>query len=223
MPAYNVGPYVKDSIQSVINSTYKNWELVIIDDGSTDSTTEICKTMSDQDCRIKYYRQNNQGLSAARNFGLKKVTGEFLMFLDSDDLLDEYCLEVLIQIKLATKSDIAICSFQRIVHTCDRKNLGTGRLIKFSGPEYVRRIVGFLSIGAYAWAKLYDTKIFENHSFPVGMIWEDVYLIPYIAYECKSITRLSNRIRNSTSNKIPIILHQKNKPKTNKKTRRKNI
>ncbi len=86
MPAYNSELYINEAINSVLDQTYKNWELIIIDDGSTDSTAEIVKKISSQDDRIKYYWQENSGQAKARNFGLKQAKASFIAFIDSDDI-----------------------------------------------------------------------------------------------------------------------------------------
>lgn len=97
MPAYNAGNYIEASIKSVLNQTYKNWELLIIDDGSTDNTGIICKKYIDQDQRIKYIYQENAKQATARNNGIQNADGEILAFLDSDDLWLPNKLEVSLQ------------------------------------------------------------------------------------------------------------------------------
>jgi glycosyltransferase involved in cell wall biosynthesis len=84
MPAYNAGQYLQEAIQSIIDQTHKNWELLIINDGSNDNTEEII--LSYQDTRINYFKQSNKGVSTARNVGLANVHGEFVCFLDADDV-----------------------------------------------------------------------------------------------------------------------------------------
>lgn len=92
MPAYNVSLYIADSIQSVVEQTYSNWELLIINDGSTDNTAEVVKKFSDP--RIRYFEKENGGVSSARNVGLDEMKGDFFCFLDADDQLPNYSLTV---------------------------------------------------------------------------------------------------------------------------------
>jgi glycosyltransferase involved in cell wall biosynthesis len=92
MPAYNASRFIKDSVLSVISQTYTNWELLIINDGSTDNTGEIVKSFADP--RIRYFEKENGGVSSARNLGLKEMKGDFFCFLDSDDELPENSLEL---------------------------------------------------------------------------------------------------------------------------------
>ena len=93
MPTYNTGERLRRSIDSVINQTYTNWELIIIDDGSTDNTKNILNRYSKLDCRLKVYTQKNQGPGVARNNGIKKCSGKYIAFIDSDDYYEEDFLE----------------------------------------------------------------------------------------------------------------------------------
>jgi teichuronic acid biosynthesis glycosyltransferase TuaG len=94
MPAYNCENYIEESIASVINQTYRNWELIVIDDGSTDNTVDFIKTMANVEERIKFFENNqNQGVSATRNRGIALAAGKWIAFLDSDDMWDKSKLE----------------------------------------------------------------------------------------------------------------------------------
>jgi glycosyltransferase involved in cell wall biosynthesis len=93
IPTYNTSNFLIKAIQSVINQTYKNWELIIVDDGSTDQTRQIVEEFQKKDSRIKYFFQNNKGQGAARNLGIKNASGNYIAFLDSDDEFFENKLE----------------------------------------------------------------------------------------------------------------------------------
>lgn len=93
IPVYNVIKYMETAINSVVNQTYKNLEIILVDDGSTDSSGDKCNTYAECDSRIKVYHQKNGGLSAARNTGLEYTTGDYVMFFDSDDWMDNNCIE----------------------------------------------------------------------------------------------------------------------------------
>lgn len=94
IPTYNYGQYVTEAIQSVQNQSFSDWECLVIDDGSTDNTKQIVLDISASDSRVRYFYQTNKGLSAARNTGIKESAGDFLQFLDSDDLLESRKLEL---------------------------------------------------------------------------------------------------------------------------------
>lgn len=106
MPAYNVSAFIEDSIDSVLNQTYTNWELIVVDDGSTDTTAEIVSRKSAQDCRIKYYYQENGRQAKARNTGLMYVKGELIAFLDADDLWLKDKLKIMVNEFRAGNQDL---------------------------------------------------------------------------------------------------------------------
>ena len=95
VPIYNSEKYLDNTIKSIINQTYKNLEIILVDDGSTDKSYEICKKYQKKDNRIKLFHQKNKGVSFARNIGIENSNGEFLTFLDSDDLIDKKMYEKL--------------------------------------------------------------------------------------------------------------------------------
>lgn len=103
IPVCNVRNYVDRALNSVFTQSYKELEIIIIDDGSTDGSEKICKLFAEKDTRIKYFRTKNMGLSHARNFGMAKVSGEYLYFMDSDDYMENDVKKVrlyLLQIKI---------------------------------------------------------------------------------------------------------------------------
>lgn len=112
MPAYNVGEYIDRSISSVLSQVYENWELLVIDDGSTDDTGKKIAKYSDP--RIKVYSQFNQGVSVARNQGMGKITGEYFAFLDADDVYHELFLETMISAITSSKADLVFCKYRKV-------------------------------------------------------------------------------------------------------------
>lgn len=190
MPAYNVEKYIADAIESVRKQTYSNFELIIINDGSTDKTEEISKGYTELDTRIKLFSKHNGGLSSARNYGLNQVSGDYILFLDSDDYISENCIELLVKIKEEYHADVSVCSFLRVNENkkpLSRKKHFPKDIVQMTGTEFVRNIVGFFSIGAYAWGKLFDAETIRNVQFPEGRLWEDVMVIPYLLYQRKLI------------------------------------
>ena len=98
LPVYNAVNYIEKTITSVLNQTYKNFELIIVDDGATDGTSEICRNYAQKDYRISYYKQNNFGTAVARNRGIELAKGEYIAFLDHDDEYLPHFLEELLEI-----------------------------------------------------------------------------------------------------------------------------
>lgn len=130
MPAYNMESYIGDSMRSVINQTISDWELIIINDGSTDNTLAIIEPFVASDSRIKVITQENSGVSAARNHGLKVATGKYIAFLDADDLYDPRYLELMSE-ALEQGADMALCKYREL----------DGERILSESPEEVNELV----------------------------------------------------------------------------------
>ena len=106
IPVYQVVPYLKQCIESIINQTYSNLEIILIDDGSTDESGKICDQYADTDNRINVVHQENKGLSASRNKGIELANGEYLSFIDSDDWVDQRFIDVMYKISISSGCDI---------------------------------------------------------------------------------------------------------------------
>ena len=114
IPVYNVAEFLPDCLVSLKKQTYKNLEIIFIDDGSTDNSSNLCELFAKKDSRAILKRQKNSGLSNARNAGLNIATGDYIFFLDSDDYLADDCIEYLVSLARSSSSPIAICShFER--------------------------------------------------------------------------------------------------------------
>ncbi len=125
MPAYNAEKYIGEAIQSVIAQTYNDWELIIVDDGSTDNTRDVIKSYTNQDSRIRYYYQVNGKQGRARNLGLSKAVGKFVGFLDADDLWIQDKLKRQVEILNENKSLTLICTTGLVLQDSGELNSGT--------------------------------------------------------------------------------------------------
>ena len=114
IPAYNAEKYIEQCVQSVVKQTYKHLEIIIINDGSKDRTLDIINTISDKDERVVIINQENKGLPAARNAGLRCYKGEYVFFLDSDDWIESNCIESLVNIRNQTNTDIVFFDYYRV-------------------------------------------------------------------------------------------------------------
>lgn len=113
VPVFNVENYLEKCVKSIIEQTYKNLEVILVDDGSTDKSGFLCDELKKQDYRIKVIHKTNGGLSDARNAGIQVSTGKYLSFIDSDDYLERTALEQMMQAILISHSEIAICNIMR--------------------------------------------------------------------------------------------------------------
>lgn len=179
VPVYNVENYLKDCINSIINQTYTNIEIILVDDGSTDSSGKICENYSLQDSRIKVLHKPNGGLSDARNYGIKHATGNEITFIDSDDIIAKNMIEVLAKIKHSNNAQMSVC-FRRIISEdnsfIDKPNFEPERLyISKSNAESLKIYFESKGGGLVAWGKLYDISLFDNIRYPIGRYNEDVF------------------------------------------------
>lgn len=157
VPVYNTGQYVGECIDSIINQSFHDWELLLIDDGSTDSSSQICGSFACRDNRIRYYYKSNGGVSSARNFGIDKATGNYIMFVDSDDVCQDNLLEMLYN-KVSDGFDLSACqitSFSEQTYDCK----GVDKLYDLNSiyPAFED-----LDLLHPPYAKLYKSKIIKD-------------------------------------------------------------
>ncbi len=172
VPVYNVKNYFSACIESIIKQTYKNLEIILVDDGSTDGSSELCNGAKKIDPRICVYHKINGGLSDARNYGLKKATGDYVVFVDSDDVMSTELIEYLIGL-VGEKRAIGICD---PVHCYPEKNIEyvqeKNRKV-FLSQDAVCEMLYQKSFLVSAWGKIYPRDVFDEIEFPVGMLFED--------------------------------------------------
>lgn len=178
VPVYNVKSYLSSCIESVLNQTYQNFEIILVNDGSTDGSTEICHEYVQKDIRVILIEQSNQGVSAARNIALQKAQGEYITFLDSDDMLSFNALEIMMDNILKNQADICICGtiMKSPVRSVNINPFDVTTL--FKKKELIFQYISTNMISPTVWAKMYNAKLFDGLSFPVDKIHEDVYIMP---------------------------------------------
>ncbi len=174
IPIYNVEKYLNQCIHSVISQTYRNIEVILVDDGSTDSSGTICDNYAMNDSRIHVIHQDNAGAGAARNTGLKEAAGEYIAFVDSDDWLEPDAFSYMITILDQNKADVVQCGFYEEY---------TDRTIKYSSPaeheqlnqlEYLRLFTQDWTC-ALLWGKLYRASILKDIFFETGRVIDDEF------------------------------------------------
>ena len=175
VPIYNVEAYLERCVDSIINQTYKNLEIILVDDGSPDRCGEICDNYATKDSRIVVIHKENGGLSDARNAGIEKAQGEYLSFIDSDDWIEPNMIEVLYNACISNSAKMAYCGI------CDvDENLNKKARKVFDFDEILEPQDVLMRIFESKWAchsacdKLYYYGLFEEVRFPFGKIYEDV-------------------------------------------------
>ena len=196
VPVYNVEKYLDKCVQSILNQTYDNLELILVDDGSTDNSANICDKYIKLDSRIKVIHKENGGVSSARNKGLDIAKGEFILFIDSDDCIHPQMIEVLYEGIKKNNSDISICEYKSYQENeFIEKNIYNKDIINFNNYtniEGLHNLQGDKSISFIVpWNKLYRKKIFNNLRYDEGRIHEDEFIIHKLLYECNLISYTS--------------------------------
>lgn len=181
VPIYNVEKWLFKCLESIRKQKFRNFKVILVNDGSTDNSEDICDLFVKKDKRFFYYKKNNGGLSDARNYGLKYADTKYVVFVDSDDYLDcNYLLELYKSISLS-HSEVAICEYnlvdenQNILATQKLNEPITVNLL--SGKDFIRYIYdknGVVNI--VVWNKIYLTKLFKTIKFEKGKYFEDEYL-----------------------------------------------
>lgn len=179
LPVYNVEKYLERCIYSIILQSYKNIEVIIINDGSTDNSLTICEKYRDIDSRIKIFTKDNGGLAAARNFGFEKVSGDYVTFVDSDDFISEYYVENLYNALKKTDSDMSISQFE--LYYCNSNNKGARKrnsnvqkIYSFNSEKALKEMFLQKKFDNSAWGKLYSKRLFQFIIYPEGKLYEDL-------------------------------------------------
>lgn len=195
LPAYNIEDYVDDCIQSVLNQTYRNFELIIIDDGSSDHTLAKCEKYS-KDKRIKIISQSNQGVSKARNVGIENASGKFIAFIDGDDVLSKKYLEILLNSIIKNSADMAICGYVTNIDNLENQSI-EAKTKTISKENLETLIIKKKFQDCYVWNKLFKKSIIKdkNIKFPVGItIWEDIYFMFSYIEQCNKISIINQSL-----------------------------
>lgn len=179
VPIYNVEKYIDRCIKSILQQTYTYLELILVNDGSPDNCGKIIDDYANKDTRIKVIHKENGGLSDARNRGMKEVTGEFTMFIDSDDWIKETMIEALLTHSLERQADIVQSSFYYAYEdkllVDKRHQKETGAPVTLNNKELMYELVTNKIVKNFAWGKLYKTKLIQDIPFTKGVLFEDVF------------------------------------------------
>lgn len=187
VPVYKVEKYLEKCIQSIINQTYNNLQIILVDDGSPDNCGKICDKYAQKDNRIEVIHKTNGGLSDARNVGISKAKGKYIGFVDSDDYIEKSMYEDLYNLMEEKQSDVCICNFYNVVgNNKVLKNPNNG-IQEYNKIDILREILVDSKIQSYAWNKLYKKELFDNIKYPVGKKYEDIGTTFYILEKCNKI------------------------------------
>lgn len=177
VPVYKVENYIKECIDSIICQTYKNIEIILVDDGSPDKCSQICDYYATKDSRIRVFHKKNGGLSDARNYGIDKANGKYISFIDSDDYIEKNMIEMLYDNIMKYKADISICDYSYLFKNKFIKNDLRTNLLVMNAEEAIKELNKQNSFGFAAWNKMYKKDMFKKLKFPKGKINEDCFIM----------------------------------------------
>ena len=184
VPVYNVQEYLPNCMDSILAQTYKEIEIILVDDGSTDDSGKKCDKYAKVDERVKVFHTENGGLSAARNVGLDNMKGKWCAFVDSDDWVEPEMIEGLIKEAISTDADFVQCGVIDEYATKSKKRPLVSARTVVVGDDILEENIIKLRIENYAWNKLYKAELFHDVRFLVGRNYEDIELTHRILDKC---------------------------------------
>lgn len=195
VPVYNVEKYLKNCLNSIVNQTYQNLEIILVDDGSTDKSGEIIASFSETDSRIKVISKENGGISSARNAGLRAARGDYLCFVDADDRISSEFVEKMHREIIASGADLCMCGYERegrrvfaISERCSHKDIGT---------EFYKNI----KFSQVVWSKLYKRELLDGLFFDESKaIGEDDLYITQVLPRCSLVSSIEEALYHYTVN-----------------------
>lgn len=198
VPIYNVEKYLEKCVKSIQEQTYKNIEIILVDDGSPDNCGELCEKYARKDPRIKVIHKENGGLSDARNKGIDNATGKYIVFVDSDDYIEINYIELLYKAIIENKAEISQCGInkvgcnekiiERIKYQNNQLKTGNGMIQDFYTKHLIENVV--------VWNKMYKKELYDKIKFPFGKIHEDEFTTYKIFYQVEKVAVISECLYN---------------------------
>lgn len=195
VPIFNVENYLPRCVDSIMAQTYSNLEILLVDDGATDSCPKICDEYAKKDFRIKVIHKVNGGLSSARNAGIERMTGQFCLFIDSDDFIDSEMVSKLYNVAKEKDADIVTCQF---VKYYDDKSVeyysNKSDISIWTGKQALAQMFYPGGIGWSACNKLYRSRLFEKVRYVEGVYWEDMATTYLLFEQCRLVVETPYRL-----------------------------
>lgn len=195
---YNIAEYLERCVRSLRNQTYRNLEIILVDDGSADGSGKMCDTFAGEDDRIRVIHKPNGGLSDARNVGIEQATGTYLAFVDGDDWIDGQMYEKMLAALITYKGDFAACRY-RCIYPDRTVDESTNRLAVFEGRQALESFIAEedqYQIQNAAWNKLYRRELLGKQRFPVGKWYEDIVFTTILLSKVKRLVYLDEAFYN---------------------------
>ncbi len=197
VPIFNVENRLYKCIDSIIAQTYKNLEIILVDDGSSDSCPSICDKYNKEDNRVVVIHKQNGGLSSARNVGLDIATGDYICFVDGDDYINPNMIETLVYTAIKEAADIVHCDFECVDqegNILDIAKRGYDKICSFNAYETICGYVKDYKVKVVSWNKLYNRHLFDNLRFDEGYVYEDELIFPKLISKSKKNIILNEKL-----------------------------
>lgn len=197
IPVYNVEKYLTRCVNSLLNQTYRNIEIILVNDGSSDDSLEICRKLAEKDTRVIVLNQENQGQSIARNEAMKAAAGKYFCFVDSDDYVAPNYIEVLYNLLSENDADISFCRFSEFYG--ERINISNNNEFKTKIQQLSRKemLINMHNpndrLYVFVWGKLFKRELFNDTIFPPGRICEDLAIL-YKLYDRSKKSVITNEV-----------------------------
>ncbi len=179
IPIYNVEPYLRRCLDSVVSQTCRDMEIILVDDGSPDNCGAICDKYAAKDKRIVVIHKENGGVSSARNAGLKRAAGDWIGWVDPDDWVEPDMYQYLLENARKFGADIAVCGHHK-VYEDSRKFSGWGEVRVLDNEQAMRELLENDVLQSYCCDKLWRRELWEGITFPLGRTFEDMYMVPLV-------------------------------------------
>ena len=193
VPVYNVENYLEKCVESILKQTYTNLEILLVNDGSTDTSGELCDQLAQRDQRIRVIHKENGGLSDARNRGIKEASSNLIGFIDSDDYIDQDMYETLYRQMLESNADLSMCGHYDVYHQIPEKQVATIQTWELTPQEAIKMVMEAKILSVTAVNKLYRKELFEQLRFEIGKIAEDAFIMIALIHQCRKVVATNEK------------------------------
>ncbi len=194
IPVYKVEKYLKRCVESILSQSYKNMEIILVDDGSPDQCGVICDEYAERDERIVVIHKENGGLSDARNAGTMNAAGEYITYVDSDDWIDRDYVNLLLKALIENDASLAVCRIKKLSKEEDNNTNNSDRTMVFSTEQALETMLYQKEFDNSACGKLYYTELMKKHLFPVGKLFEDLFTTYKVIGDCSKIAYIDDQL-----------------------------
>lgn len=193
VPVYNVEQYLERCVDSIINQTYTNLEIILVNDGSTDNSGKLCDELAKKDERIRVIHKENGGLSDARNRGIDEAESDLVGFIDSDDYIDRDMYEILLKNLNNTDADLSMCALYDVYNNTPEAQVTNKETWELSSEQAIKMVMEAKILSVTAVNKLYRKSLFSDLKFEVGKIAEDAFIMIKLLDKCEKIVATNEK------------------------------